>query len=215
MVRVKICGHTREADVSASVAAGVDAVGVIADVPVETPREVSPEAAAALLDAVPPFVAGVLVTMPDAAADALELVDRVSPDVLQVHAGLEPQALRTVADGLDVPLVVGTSVGERTRIDELAEIADALLLDSRDESGAGGTGRTHDWDAARAVRESVDVPVVLAGGLGPDNVAEAVETVGPFAVDVASGVEATGGVKDHDAVSRFVDAAVAHRRLSV
>lgn len=215
MVRVKICGHTREADVSASVEAGADAVGVIADVPVETPREVSPEAAASLLDGVPPFVAGVLVTMPDTPAAALDLVDRVSPDVLQVHAGLDSQALRTVADGLDVPLVVGTSVGERAHIDELAEIADALLLDSRGESGAGGTGRTHDWDVARAVCESVDVPVVLAGGLSPDNVAEAVETVGPYAVDVASGVEAMGGVKNHDAVGRFVDAAVAHRRLSV
>lgn len=215
MARVKVCGHTREADVRASVEAGVDAVGVIADVPVETPREVTPDRAATLLDAIPPFVAGVLVTMPDSADTALALAANVSPDVLQIHSGLDDSALRTVANVLDVPLVIGTDVGERRRIETLADIADALLLDSRDESGAGGTGRTHDWTVTREIREAVDIPVILAGGLTPANVAEAVETVDPFAVDVASGVESAGGIKDHEAVKGFVDAASSDRRLSV
>jgi phosphoribosylanthranilate isomerase len=80
-------------------------------------------------------------------------------------------------------------------------------VDSIDEDGGGGTGRTHDWEQTRERVADLDTPVVLAGGLTPDNVAEAVATVDPFAVDVATGVERSGGVKDHDAVRAFVRAA--------
>lgn len=208
MVRVKVCGHTREADVAASVAAGVDAVGVIVDVPVDTPREVDQETAASLFDAVPPFVSGTLVTMPESAEDALSLVDSLAPDVLQIHGGLDGVEIEDVAARVDIPLIIGASASaDAGATDDLASqaaIADAILLDSRDESGAGGTGRTHDWDRATQIRASLEVPVVLAGGLTPGNVADAVRTVDPYAVDVATGVEAAGGVKDHEAVQQFV-----------
>jgi phosphoribosylanthranilate isomerase len=88
-----------------------------------------------------------------------------------------------------------------------ADSADAVLVDSVDDAGGGGTGETHDWDRTREFADSVDVPVVLAGGLTPENVGEAVETVEPYGVDTASGVEHEGGLKDHDAVRAFVAAA--------
>lgn len=204
MVRVKVCGHTRVRDVENSVAAGVDAIGVIADVPVDTPREVDVKTANALLDAVPPFVSGVLVTMPETAAEAMRLVDRVGPTALQVHAGLDIEGLQEVSRASDIPLVVGTDVGDRD-IEAIGDLADAVLLDSRDESGAGGTGRTHDWDRAREIVERLDQPVILAGGLTPENVEAAIRQVDPYAVDVASGVETEGGVKDPAAVEQFVD----------
>lgn len=203
MARVKICGHTNEADVAASIAAGVDAIGVIVDVPVDTPREVDVETAASLLQ-IPPFVTGVLVTMPETPEDAIDLVERLEPDALQVHSGLAPDELATVADTVDIPLLVGASVEDEEALADLDGVADAVLLDSRDESGAGGTGRTHDWDASRRIRGSLEVPVILAGGLTPENVGRAVETVDPYAVDVATGVESKGGVKDHPAVEQFV-----------
>lgn len=205
MVRVKVCGHTRAADVADSVDAGVDAIGVIADVPVDTPREVAAETASDLLASVPPFVSGVLVTMPETAAAAVDLVDRIEPDALQIHAGLDVDGLSEVARSIDVPLIVGTDVDDQ-QLDAIGAVADAILLDSRDESGAGGTGRTHDWSRARDLVERLDVPVVLAGGLTPENVADGIRQVGPYAVDVASGVEASGGVKDPRAVERFVAA---------
>jgi phosphoribosylanthranilate isomerase len=90
---------------------------------------------------------------------------------------------------------------------DYADAADALLVDSVDESGAGGTGETVDWERTRDRVDDLGVPVILAGGLTPENVAAAVETVDPFGVDVASGVEREGGRKDHDAVRAFVDAA--------
>lgn len=203
MVRVKVCGHTNEADVAASIAAGVDAIGVIVDVPVDTPREVDVESAGSLLE-LPPFVTGVLVTMPESPSDAIDLVERLEPEALQVHSGLEPDDLATVADAIDIPLLVGASVEAEGTLTDLDGVADAVLLDSRDEVGAGGTGRTHDWDASRRIRESLDVPIILAGGLTPENVRRAVETVDPYAVDVATGVESKGGVKDHPAMEEFV-----------
>ena len=92
-------------------------------------------------------------------------------------------------------------------LDEYAGVADALVLDSTDERGAGGTGETHDWARARAVVADLDTPVLLAGGLTPENVSRAVRTVDPFGVDVSSGIEESGGAKDHDALRRFVDRA--------
>lgn len=213
MTRVKICGLTRPDDVRAAVDAGADAVGVISDVPVDTHREVAPGTAADLLEGVPPFVASVLVTMPDAPTRAIELVERVDPDVLQIHGDLPPGDLAFLAASLDVHLVLAVDAHEVERAREVADVVDAVLVDSL-EDGAGGTGRTHDWDrTARAIRD-LDVPVVLAGGLTPRNVGDAVATVDPFAVDVASGVERENGRKDQDALRAFVERATRPREAT-
>ena len=202
MTRVKLCGITSEDDRDAAVAAGADAVGFIVDVTVETPREVTVEAAADLVDGLPPFVSSVLVTMPDSVEDALALQQAVRADAIQVHGTLTPEyvgGLRARADA-----TVLAAVAPDDDVAAYADHADALLVDSVDEDGGGGTGETHDWERTRGIVSSVDVPVVLAGGLTPDNVAEAVETVGPYAVDTASGVESASGVKDADAMEQFV-----------
>lgn len=207
MARVKVCGQTREADVAASVAAGADAIGVIVDVPVDTPREVDRDTAASLLDAVPPFVTSVLVTMPESAAAVGSLLADLDPDAVQIHAGLGIAGLEAVTEMTDLPVLIGAGVEESAAITDLAELGDALLLDSRDESGAGGTGRVPDWKRANEIRAAVETPVILAGGLTPENVGDGIAAVDPFAVDVATGVESRGGVKDHEAVERFVEAA--------
>jgi phosphoribosylanthranilate isomerase len=203
MTRVKICGLTNHRDVAAAVDAGADAVGVIADVPVDSPREVAVDRAAELVAAAPPFVTTVLVTMPEAPARAVELAERVEPDVLQLHGDLPVGDVAHVAANADVS-VVKTVDAAAPRGGRYDDVVDALLVDSVDSEGAGGTGETHDWAATRDFVDLVDSPVVLAGGLTPENVAEAVDVVEPFAVDVATGVEAAGGEKDHDAVERFV-----------
>jgi phosphoribosylanthranilate isomerase len=202
--RAKVCGITREADLGAAVEAGADAIGVISDVTVETPREVSVDRAEELLAAVPPFVTGTLVTMPEDAADAASLVDRLEPDAVQVH-GLAPEETADLRDRLTQPVLAAVDASEATAYaggDDAS--VDALVVDSLDEQGGGGTGETHDWERTRALVDSLAVPVVLAGGLTPENVTRAVRAVQPFAVDVASGVEREGGVKDHDAVRAFV-----------
>jgi phosphoribosylanthranilate isomerase len=203
--RVKICGLTNAADRDTAIRAGADAVGFITDVPVDTPRELEAETASELVTGVPPFVTSVLVTMPAGADEAVSLQQQVGADAVQIHGSLGPDGVEAVRERLDAPVLVGVDAGE-SAIDGYASVADALLVDSTDDEGAGGTGETHDWEQTREYRRRFDVPIVLAGGLTPTNVGDAVETVDPFAVDVASGVERAGGQKDHEAVEQFVDA---------
>ena len=201
--RVKICGITTQTDLSLAVDAGADAIGVITSIPVDSPRSVSHDKAAALIDAVPPFVTSVLVTMPDTAEEALSLYETLSPDVLQLHGTLSEGMLRTIAER--VPLIHAVDADDTDTMTMASSLADALLIDSLDIDGAGGTGTPHDWDVARRHVESLDIPVILAGGLTADNVEIAIDTVQPFAVDVASGVEGPDGKIPHE-VRRFVKA---------
>ncbi len=214
MTRAKVCGLTREADIEVAVDAGADAVGVVSEVPVDTPREVSRERAGDLLEAVPPLVTGVLVTMPETVEEAIDLVADVDPDALQVHGGLEPADLEFLTNQVDVDVIFAVDADDVETLEAYDGVADALLVDSVDAEGGGGTGETHDWERTREATADRTSPVLLAGGLEPGNVLEAIRTVDPFAVDVASGVEAEGGLKDHDAVRTFIErATTATRRL--
>jgi len=211
-IRVKTCGITTPADRDAAVAAGADALGFIVDVPVDTPREIDPDAAADLIARVPPFVTSVLVTMPDSVGAARDLQDRTGADAIQIHGGLDPDAVAELARTEAV--IAAVAAGDPGEARAYDGAADALLVDSADAAGAGGTGRVHDWAATRELRDDLNSPVILAGGLTPDNVAEAVRTVAPYAVDVATGVERTGGEKDHDAVAAFVANATRPREVT-
>jgi phosphoribosylanthranilate isomerase len=205
-VRVKVCGLTSEADLGVAVDAGADAVGFVTDVPVETPREVSPDRARELVEAVPPFVTSVLVTMPGSVAECVDLAEHVGVDAVQVHGDLSPAEVGQLRAAFVGDVLVAT---DHATAPTYADAVDGLVVDSVDAAGAGGTGETHDWERTREVVRRLDVPVVLAGGLVPSNVADAVRTVRPFAVDVASGVEREDdpGRKDHDAVRTFVSRA--------
>lgn len=204
MTRVKICGLTRPEDLQVAAAAGADAVGFIADVPVETPREVPPARAAELAAKTPPFVTTTLVTMPETPTAAVSIAEALRPDALQIHGEFSPEEFMHVRTSTGTTVLAVVDAADHDRAYALDGVVDALLVDSTSETGAGGTGETHDWSATRELVEGLSTPVVLAGGLTPDNVERAVETVEPYGVDVASGVEARGGVKDHDAVQRFV-----------
>lgn len=204
MTRVKICGIAAGSDRDAAVEAGADALGFLVDVPVDTDRALTPDRAAALVEGVPPFVTTVLVTMPPDADHALELLDATGADVVQIHNDLAVEEVSAVAEATASSVIKATDADRRS-VERYAPVADALLIDSRDESGAGGTGRRGDWATAAALREAVDRPVVLAGGLTTENVSEAVEAVRPYAVDVSTGVEVAEGRKDHEAVRSFVE----------
>lgn len=203
--RVKICGVRTVDDVETAVVAGTDGIGVICDVPVASPREVSADRARELLAAVPPFVTGTLVTMPDSADRVCDLVGRVGADAVQIHGGLDPDEVATVGSSIHQPVLYAVASDALESVHQYDSCVDALVVDTATESGAGGTGRTHDWNRTREATDEVDSPVVLAGGLTPENVAEAIEIVSPFAVDVAGGVESVPGVKDPARVRAFVD----------
>jgi phosphoribosylanthranilate isomerase len=210
--RTKICGITNASDRDAAVAAGADALGFIVDVSVDTPREVETERARRLVETTPPFVTSVVVTMPDSLAETEELLAETGADAVQVHGEFAPGELETLGEHAQCSVfkVVEDSVEMAERYDGAV---DALVVDTVTEGGGGGSGETHDWERSRSIVETATAPVVLAGGLTPDNVGRALEAVRPYAVDVATGVEASGGKKDHGAVRAFVREVGDHREV--
>lgn len=196
--RVKICGITREADARAAVAAGCDAVGLVLHAP--SPRAVTLEQAGSILAQLPPFVTRVGLFM-DAGADAVQAALEALPlDLLQFHGHEPPEACD--AFGMDYLKAVPMAEpgGARAFMARYPR-ARGFLLDSHGPGQAGGTGRTFDWASWPG---DVDRPLILAGGLHPDNVAAAIARTRPWAVDVSSGVEAAPGIKDPGRITRFM-----------
>jgi len=191
---VKVCGLTRTEDVAAAVAAGADAVGIVL-IP-SSPRFVSRERAGALAAAAE-GVRRVLLTVDLAPAELAALLDEIGADAIQPYgAHATAVAAAAVAAGIFVlrPVLVAAAL-------ELPAPGEGVpLLDATAGAALGGTGRRFDW----ALATGIEGPWVLAGGLGPDNVAEAVTTLRPWGVDASSGLEAAPGIKDHGRVTAFV-----------
>ena len=198
--RVKVCGITSAADAAAAVDAGADAVGVIL---APSPRQVSVECAEEILAEVPPFVVRVGVFV-DADSDEVEsAISRAGLTAVQLHGSESPEMCARIS----VPVIKALRVGKEFDVDcvELFQThVAAVLLDTYDPQRLGGTGKTLAWDAITEL--SGRAPLILAGGLTSDNVAEAIRVVRPFAVDVSSGVEASPGVKDHRRLFDFTAA---------
>ena len=207
-MRVKICGLRSPADLAAALAAGADAVGFILGARHHTEDEVTPALAADLVAALPPFVSSVMVTHLQEAAPILAIARRVAPTTLQLHDTIpaaEIQRLRAALPGTKliqaIHVVNANAISEALAIEPLV---DALLLDSRTADRIGGTGQPHDWGISRRIVERAAKPVLLAGGLRPDNLASALATVGPAGVDVNSGVENATGQKDPERLRAFL-----------
>ena len=207
-IRVKICGLTREEDLAVAVAAGADAVGFLVDVP-SSPRNLTLERTKTLIKQVPVFVDSVVVTTPKSNEWLLEVCERLKPSAIQIHGKeqLNSSEIReTVTITRLIKTVYVTEDALNEKVIEDLKTFDAVLLDSFTKGQYGGTGKVHDWKLSRQIKEAVaPVPVILAGGLKPENVKEAVLAVKPYAVDVASGVEASPGVKDHGKIRAFVE----------
>lgn len=188
MTRVKICGAVHAADRDAALSAGADAVGVVSGVTVDTPREVDRATAREILAGVPPLSTAVLVTMPSSVQEAVRAVDYVRPDAVQVHGTLDPDQIGALGRRVRCRVVAAVDAADPA-LEEYAEAADAVLVDALSAEGGGGTGETLDWERTADAVADLDAPVILAGGLTPDNVGGAIRTVEPDGVDVATGVE--------------------------
>lgn len=207
-MRVKICGITRSEDLAVAVAAGADAVGFLVGVP-SSPRNLTFDRVERLMRQVPIFVDSVVVTAPQNIEGLIEIGEKLKPTAIQIHGKRQLKALEIRERIRDTRLIktiyVNPATFSETTI-ENSKIFDAILLDSFVPGQYGGTGRVHDWKLSRQVREAVNpTPVILAGGLKPENVKEAILMVQPYAVDVASGVELRPGIKDPEKVQIFVE----------
>jgi len=199
-VKVKICGITNLADAKAAVEAGADVLGfVFYD---QSPRSISCEAAAVITRELPPFIikAGVFVDAPEDAV--LRAIRECGLNLLQFH-GEEPP---------DYCLQFGIMSMKAVRVRDAASLqalrgypTDAWLLDAYTPGKVGGTGEAFNWDLAREA-QAWGRPIFLAGGLTPQNVAEAIQRARPYGVDVSSGVEAAPGRKDPARIQAFIQA---------
>lgn len=207
-IRVKICGITRPEDLAFAVDAGADAVGFLVGI-ASSPRNLTIEKAEELLRQVPIFVDSVVVTAPQDIEGLAEICDKLRPTAIQIHGKKHLETTEIRKRLRDTQLIktiyVDPNALNKTTIAN-SKIFDAILLDSFTRDRYGGTGKVHDWKLSRQIREAVDpTPVILAGGLRPENVREAILTVHPYAVDVASGVELQPGIKDPKKVKAFVE----------
>ncbi|MGF6669220.1 MULTISPECIES: phosphoribosylanthranilate isomerase [Pseudomonas] len=200
-VRSKICGITRIEDALAAVEAGADAIGFVFYA--KSPRAVNVQQARAIIRALPPFVTTVGLFVNASRCELGEILDAVPLDLLQFHGDENAEACEEwrrpyikalrVKAGDDIAAAVAAYPG-----------ASGVLLDTYVEGVPGGTGEAFDWSL---IPPDLSKPLILAGGLTPENVADAVARVRPYAVDVSGGVEASKGIKDHAKIRAFIAAA--------
>ena len=196
--RVKICGMTNLEDALAACELGADAIGFVF---AESPRRISVERAADIADQLPPFVKTIGV-FTDENPRVASVRDWVPLDMVQLHGDqTEP-----FAEWLGItPLIRVVRIRDEDSLQLLQtwELGAAYLLDTWTPDQKGGTGGTFNWDLAVRAKE-FGKPIILAGGLTPENVADAIRTVRPYAVDVASGVESSPGKKDYKLMKEFI-----------
>lgn len=205
MTRVKICGIMSRPDLSYVLRAGADAVGFVVEID-SSKHCLSAGGAADLIRLVPIYCKSVAVINPVDVEDAVRLAVQTGAEALQVHGSLSPGDMAELKGRIHqkiIAAVAGQPGGEEAG--RYADVADAILLDSMVEGTLGGTGKVHDWQVSAEIAASLKVPVILAGGLHSGNVAEAIERVKPYAVDVSSGTE-TEGRKDPAKISSFLQA---------
>ena len=199
-VRSKICGITRIEDALSAVEAGADAIGLVFYA--KSPRSVSIEQARSIIAALPPFVTTVGLFVDASRCELGELLDAVPLDLLQFHGDESPED----CDGYHRPYIKALRVKPGDDIAAqvaLYKNACGVLLDTYVPGIPGGTGEAFDWSL---VPEHLSKPVILAGGLTAENVAQAIARVRPYAVDVSGGVEALKGIKDAEKIRAFLQA---------
>lgn len=196
--RTKICGITRVEDGLDAASSGADAIGLVFHGP--SPRNVEVEQAAAICAALPPFVTTVGLFVDAAAATVFDVLQKVPLDLLQFHGDENAEYCRAFSRPYIKAVRMAESVDPHVFAAEYYD-ARGLLLDAYHPGIAGGTGETFDWER---IPQNLALPVILAGGLEPGNVADAVRSVHPYAVDVSSGVEAARGIKDAAKIEAFI-----------
>jgi len=202
MVKVKICGITNSRDALESIRFGADAVGFI--LYCRSKRYVEPKVVRHICKSLPPFVSKVGVFVNEDRKAVLEILSYCGLDFAQLHGDETPEDCAYIGKERVIKAIRVKSEDDVRKVEPYLGFVSAILLDTYTETAYGGTGKTFDWEIARTVVEAYEVPVILSGGLKPENVSDAVKTVKPFCVDVSSGVEEKTGIKDVEKVREFV-----------
>ena len=197
-MKIKICGFTNAQNANQAAMLGIDAIGLVFYD--QSLRNVGVETALQIVNALPPFInrVGLFVNADSSFID--EVLCEVPLDTLQFHGDESVVECTQYA----MPFIKALRVNQETNITQMADDyhqASGLLLDAFNKDTYGGTGESFDWSLAKV---DIDLPIILAGGLNPNTVADAVSQVNPYAVDVSSGVESEPGIKDIDKIRKFI-----------
>lgn len=198
MVRIKVCGITSRKDAFLAVDLGVDALGFIF---APSPRRITPQQAKKIIKNLPPFVDRVGVFVNEEKSKVEEIAEFCSLTTLQFHGEESP----SYCSSFSCKKIKSFAVKDKLPPDFLSYRVDAYLLDTFSKDKKGGTGKTFNLEVAREAKK-FGVPLIIAGGLSPENVGEVIRKVHPFAVDVASGVEEKPGKKSKEKLKRFIKA---------
>ena len=208
---IKVCGIRSVEEAAGAVKAGATAIGVLVGVPDSVPDRVTPDVGKQIAASVPGDVTTVMVTHVTDPEEAADMAAYMKVRAVQVHGDMDVRGLRTLRTLLPGVIIIKTVhvTGDEAafRARDYAAAADMLLLDTAAEGKIGGTGVTHDWSVSARIVESSRVPVILAGGLNPENVGAAIERVKPAGVDANSGLEHEDGSKDFEKIKAFAGAA--------
>lgn len=204
MIKIKICGITNLEDATIAATLGADAIGF--NFYHGSKRYISPSEAALIIEKTAMLGEKVGVFVNSSVEEIIEIEDLTHLDAIQLHGDESPEFIDQLRLESDATIIKAVRIGPDFDPNTVLQYeADAILLDAYSEGGRGGTGLTIDWSIAKQVAELVD-QLYLAGGLTPANVAEAINAVRPYAVDVASGVESSPGIKDRAKVEAFIAA---------
>ncbi|MEM2878324.1 MAG: phosphoribosylanthranilate isomerase [Candidatus Hadarchaeales archaeon] len=208
---VKMCGFTRPEDAALAGKIGADMVGVI--LVRGSPRSISVSRAGEVFNAAGNDVIKVVVMMPEDLVHAVKVGRELKPDYIQLHYMVQPGIMEEIRDKTGFRMIGVVAVPETgaefeslaERAGAVSDICDMVLIDTKGPHG-GGTGKIHDWDLSARLRKLLRKPVLLAGGLTPENVCTAIRAVRPDGVDVATGIESSPGIKDPGRMRDFMKA---------
>lgn len=217
-MKTKICGIRNESDARAAINAKADAIGFLVGITHLAEDKISPLDAKKIIEKHNQDIHTVLVTHLQSEKDIIELTKYLNTYALQIHDYVPAHIVKRIKESLPSTFIIKAihvTTFEKTllQFEEFKNVADALLLDSISPGRIGGTGKTHDWIISQGITKISPTPVILAGGLNPENVGKAIQSVRPDAIDVNSGVE-TNGFKDVNKIKKLIDNAnEAERRL--
>lgn len=214
-MKCKICGTGNFDDLKCAVTAGADAVGFLVGIIHKTEDAVTANFAKEMIHTLPPFIDSVIVTHLNDANELIRIVKETGCTTIQIHNEEECDTDKIRGAAPYLKIIKAVHVTDWTAIDKAKEVdglVDGIILDSRTKERVGGTGITHDWNISAEIVKIVKTPVILAGGLNPNNLEEAITKVRHYAVDVHTGVKKDGR-RNLELTKTFID--IAHRKIII
>lgn len=211
MIRVKICGIKRKEDALLAISYGADAIGLLVGQTHTSDDFIDADTARDIVKALPPFCSSVMVTHLSDVEEIIELARRIGVSTIQLHGDSTPKDVQMIKDALSyLKVYKAIHVTDKSSIEngkQFLPFVDAILLDTANfaTGQVGGTGLTHDWSISKKIVEEYGKPIILAGGLNPENVGAAIKAVMPFGVDVNSGTKAEDGYKSPEKLRDFIE----------